>query len=80
MSNEVKLILKRVLDIQAELDIRKALYDELDMLTIQLQADGFESAELNGMVVELVNNFAKGNTVFRPAGVKHYEVKVRKVK
>jgi hypothetical protein len=73
-------ILRRVLDIQAELEIRKALYTELDMLTLQLQADAFVSAELDGLVVELVDNFAKDNTCYRVAGVKHYELKTKKVK
>lgn len=80
MTNETKAILARVIQLQDELDIRKSLYDELDMLTIQLQADGFVNAELDGLVFTLVNNFEKGNTVFRVAGVKHYEIKVKKVK
>lgn len=80
MKPETKAILNRVIDLQRELDIRKALYDELDMLTIQLQAEGFTDAELNGMLVSLVDNFRVSNTCFRPAGVKRFEIKVKKVK
>lgn len=80
MKREHAEILRRVIDIQAELNVRKALYTELDMLTLQLQADGFVSAELDGLLVELVDNFAKDNTVWRVAGVKHYELKTKKVK
>lgn len=80
MKSETKQILKRVIDIQRELDLRKDLYAELDMLTMQLQAEGFESADLQGLHIELVDNFAKGNTVFRVAGVKHYEIKIKEAK
>lgn len=80
MKTETKQILKRVIDLQRELDVRKALYDELDMLTEQLQADGFQHAELDGLVIDLVDNFADRNTVFRVAGVKHYEIKIKGVK
>jgi hypothetical protein len=80
MKQETKQILCRVIELQRELDIRKALYDELDMLTIQLQAEGFKDAELSGLVISLVDNFEKTNTAFRPAGVKRFELKVKKVK
>ena len=80
MKPQTKQILARVIELQAELDVRKALYDELDMLTIQLQAEGFHDAELNGLLISLVDNFAVNNTCFRPAGVKRFELKVKKVK
>ncbi len=73
-------ILKRILSIQAELDVRKALYDELDMLTMQLQDEGFHHAEIGEFLIDLVDNFANGNTCFRPAGVKRFEIKVKKNK
>lgn len=75
-----KAILKRVIQIHEELEVRKALYDELDMLIIQLQAEGFVSAEIDGLLIQLVNNFETTNTVFRPAGVKQFEVKVKRAK
>lgn len=80
MKTETKQILKRVIDIQRELDIRKALYTELDMLTEQLQAEGFKHAELDGMILDMVDNFEKSNTCFRPAGVKRFELKVKEAK
>ncbi len=71
----------RVLELQAELDLRKELYAELDRLTLELHAEGFQSEELGeGLRIELVDNFKDGNTVFRVAGVKHYELKIRKIK
>lgn len=69
--------LSRVLEIQRELDIRKELYAELDRITLELQESGFASAELDGLRIDLVDNFSEGkNTVFRPAGVKRFEIKV----
>lgn len=80
MRQQTKLILARVIELQRELDARKALYTELDMLTVQLQDEGFTDAEFEGMVVELVDNFKKSNTCFRPAGVKRFELKVKVAK
>ena len=80
MKTITKALVRRVIQLNEELAVRKALYDELDMLTIQLQAEGFVFAELDGLTVELVNNFETTNTVFRPAGVKQFEVKVKRVK
>jgi len=80
MRPQTKHILARVIELQAELDVRKALYEELDMLTIQLQSEGFKDAELEGQVITLVDNFEVNNTCFRPAGVKRFELKVKKVK
>jgi len=72
----VKLV-ARILDIKKELDERKALYEELDQLTLELKKLNFEAMTLNDMRIELVDNFAEGkNTVFRPAGVKRFEVEV----
>lgn len=77
MDNQKKQTLARILEIQRELDLRKALYDELDQKIMELQAGGFMSAELDGFRMELVDNFAAGNnTCFRPAGVKRFEVKI----
>lgn len=79
MKHELKL--KRVIELQTGIEERKALYAELDQLTLELKADGFSDATLDGLVIELVDNFADGrNTVFRPAGVKRYEMRVTKVK
>ena len=77
MNNDLVTKLARILDIQAELDARKALYEELDNLVLELRAAGFTSTDLNGMRMELVDNFAEGkNTVFRPAGVKRFEMDI----
>lgn len=74
VKNEAKL--KRVIAIQRELDIRKELYAELDKLTLELRQSGFTCTNYDDQVIELVDNFAEGNTVFRPAGVKRFELQV----
>ncbi len=80
MKPQTKQILARVLELNRELDVRKALYTELDMLTMQLQDEGFRDAELDGMLVTLVDNFEKSNTAFRPAGVKRFELRIKAAK
>ena len=81
VKNIDNLKIARVLELQRELDLRKELYSELDRLTLELQQEGFRSQEVEGMLLELVDNFADGkNTVFRPAGVKRFELKIKKVK
>ena len=74
MSTQDKL--RKVLDLMNELDARKALYDELDRLTLELQTEGFSHELIDGKVITLRDNFAEKNTVFRVAGVKHYEIVV----
>lgn len=73
---DIQAKLARVLDIQKELDLRKELYAELDDLILQLKAGGFTQADLEGQRIELVDNFDEKNTVFRPAGVKRFEITV----
>lgn len=68
--------LNRVLDLQKELDLRKALYAELDALIVELAQGGFKEATLNEFHLELVDNFSEKNTCFRPAGVKRFEIDI----
>lgn len=76
---EIEPKLARVLQIQRELDLRKELYAELDAIVLELQAGGFKSADLEGMRLELVDNFEAKNTCFRPAGVKRFEIEIETV-
>ena len=82
-NNEVTLA--RVLEIQKELDVRKELYAEMDRLIVQLREGGFTCTELDGMLIELVDNFAEKNgvavnTSYKVAGVKRFEIKLKKIK
>jgi len=74
MSTEIKL--KRIIEIQAELDSRKALFEEYDRLVQDLAAEMFAQAEVQGLILSLKDNFAETNTVFRVAGVKRYEMTI----
>lgn len=66
----------RIVAIKAQLELQKPLYEELDNLTLELKAIVGVDAEVmaNGSFVTVVDNFAEKNTVFRPAGVKHFDV------
>lgn len=85
----------RIIKLKAILDSIKPVYEELDRLTLELNAiigttrllelDLTEEQAMfmmNGevrfiarsQVVSVVDNFAEKNVVFRPAGVKRFEV------
>jgi hypothetical protein len=49
---------------------------EYDRLVVELYNEGFESAIVGEMVVELIDHFAKGNTSFTSAAVKRFALKV----
>lgn len=82
MSKEERIAsnVAKALRIQAELDIRKALYDELDKVIAELVTDGFREISFGDKRVVIQDNFASTNTVFRQAGVKRWELKVLKAK
>lgn len=69
--------LRRVIQIQAELDVRKSLFDELDRLILELKSDGFKSEELDGLVLTLKDNFADDKNVgWTRAAIKRFEIEV----
>ena len=59
------------------LDARKALYDELDRVTLELKAEGFEHAIFRGKEITLQDNFSEKNVQWRMAAVRRYEAKVK---
>jgi hypothetical protein len=67
---------KRLIEIQAELDLRKALYAEYDKIVVELAHGGFIRANLDGLVVELKDNFADSNTGWTRSAVKRFEVEI----
>lgn len=69
-------LLHKVIDIKKELELRKALYEELDTVLLALAGEGFTSAELDGLVLSLQDNFAEGNTSWTAAAVKRYDLKI----
>lgn len=71
-------IAARVLEINKVLDAAKPLREELDLLTLELVKNNCFSAEYGTFVLSVVDNFQDTNTVFRPTGVKRYELKVKR--
>lgn len=76
-SNE---LLARALCIMRELEVRKALFAELDALTLELRAGGFVSGIQDGIELELRDNFDETNIQWRMAAVKRYELVEKKAK
>lgn len=73
---QIDRLVARAVQIKDALEANKPLYDELDEITVQLAALQFSQAPVGAKVVTLVDNFAAKNTVFRPCGVKRFELKV----
>ena len=72
-------LLERAAGIKKTLDSVKPLYDELDAITLRIATEFpmAQEIELNsGDIVKLVDNFAATNTVFRPLGIKRFELKI----
>lgn len=73
----------RIAEIKTQLEAVKPLYDELDIMTVSLSHRMREENCTESMIhaggdkyVEVIDNFAEKNTVFRPAGVKRFEAAV----
>jgi hypothetical protein len=71
-------LLARILEVNAELEIRKALYAEYDELILKLVDAGIEHEIFRGLELEVVDNFATKNTGWTQAAVKRFALKVRK--
>lgn len=76
ISGEILVRLRRLVEIQRELDLRKSLYAEYDLIVMSLAKDGFSSAELDGFVLTLEDHFAQGNTAWTSAPVKRYALEI----
>lgn len=55
--------------------VRK-LYDELDLIAAELNLMGFTRGVVDGRVVELTDQFATKNVIFRTTSVKRFELAV----
>jgi hypothetical protein len=78
MNNEDKL--RKVLELTEALEARKALYDELDKLTLELQSEGFVQALVDGNLITMQDNFSEKNVQWRMAAVRRYEIKIQNEK
>lgn len=68
--------LARLIDIQKDLDLRKALFAEYDLIVMSLAQMGFVKEFVGDLVLELKDNFADKNTGFTTAAIKRYEVEI----
>lgn len=73
---QAEIRLARVIELVEELELRKALYAELDKLIVELLEEGFTSKMFGPYLVELVDNFEDKNTAWKAAAIKRYDVKV----
>jgi len=64
--------------ILSQIEATKLLYKDLDALIAQLRDLGFEEGRTSNGIFRLVDNFKQTNTVFRPAGVRRFELKMEK--
>ena len=82
MARDISRKLFRIMYLKQKLESVKPLYEEIDRLTMELvSAKKLPKALVLGkdyVAVELVDNFAEKNTVFRPAGVKRFEIKFKR--
>lgn len=79
-------LVKRALAIMEQIEECKALYGELDEVTLKLKDYGFTSKPIgtdengNPMTLELFDNFENTNTVFNATAVKRFQLKKQTIK
>jgi hypothetical protein len=73
---ELKEKLQRIIDINRELEVRKALYGELEKLTLELVASDFREAEMGDLVLTMRDHFSEKNVGWTRSAVVRFEVEV----
>jgi hypothetical protein len=77
---EQRKLLERIIEIKTQLAEDKvkfvALTDEYDEIALALHAGGFRQLDLTAERIELVDNYAVKNRVFRPAAVPRFEIAI----
>lgn len=79
MNQETKALLEKAISLGKQLEEMKKLYTEMDGVIHLLLKMGFTTHKLNDFNITLKDNFAEKNVVFRPAGVRRFELKIDKV-
>lgn len=71
-------VLARLAEVEAALGLMKKLYEEKELLTMQLKqlVPVGQEVTYGDFVFSVVDNFAEKNTVFRPAAVKRFDLQV----
>lgn len=80
MSAEILRLLEALEQCEEKIEASKVLYAERDALTLRLRDLGLTSLEHGGKTYSLKDNFAKGNTAYRVAFIRHFEVVIKEVK
>lgn len=74
-AQEIKKLAKEAAALLDKIESMKALYGQLDEITMKLvkSAGGAKALKANGIII--VNNFSDKNVVFRPAAVRLLELR-----
>lgn len=76
-----EMLLARLIVVAAEIAKVKKLYEEQDRLTLGLREAEFRSAEVDGILYTMTDNFADDkNVAYRIAFVRRFEVKTKVLK
>lgn len=78
--DEVRVLLAVLEGIDEKIEASKPLYAERDTVTLRLRALGFSELTMNGKEYRMKHNFEKGNTAYRVAFVREYEVVIKELK
>lgn len=70
------ILVGRAAEIKRELEVRKALYQELDQILLELARLNFSSLEFDGLIYTLIDHFKLGNTGWTSAAVRRFDLKV----
>lgn len=69
-SKEMTRLAEEAMDIMRKLEDVKVLYGRLDEITMALKGQ-----DLSRFGLAVIDNFAEKNVVFRPSGVRRFELK-----
>lgn len=73
---QIQLLLLRALALKSEIVAARRLYEVYDETIAELAAAGFQSAQVNGIPVLLVDNFAYKNVVWRATPVRRFDLQI----
>lgn len=79
VETQVFELAERAIELKTLINATKKFYEELDVITLklkELQGVGTE-VEVNDFTLKIVDNFESKNTVFRPTGVKRFELDIK---
>ncbi len=75
VNKQIEVVAKRAAEVLAQLEAMKPLYNEIDKLTEELREAGITNIVVGTTVLQIVDNFASKNTMFKPTAFKRFELK-----